>query len=291
MVRLKAKTKTSALKILTYLALLVFTVAALYPLIYTITNSFIGASEFSRYYGSLDNSVTAATRNPLHIIPDRITLSGYRDVFLSRPNYLYKFWISMFLSVTILAGQMIMSILGGYAFSRFRFPCRDGLFFMIILLMTLPYQVTLVPNYIMLVQMGLIDNYAALILPGICSAFGVFLLRQTMICLPNSIFEAARLDGAGSMRALVSICLPGIKPSLAALVILSFADNWNMIEQPLAFLKNRLKYPLSLFLSEINTTNPPLTFVCGVLSVIPLLLLFSYFKEEMILGIEYTGVK
>jgi len=265
-------------KFVIYLLLSLLAFAAIFPLIYTLAHSFIGTAEYSR-----------TSANPFHLIPDWITLSGYFDVFISRPDYLVKFWISMFLSVTILAGQMAVAISGGYAFARFRFPGKNALFFATVLLMMLPYQVTLVPNYIVFDKFKLLDSYASLILPGIFSAFGVFLMRQVMRGIPGDIFEAARIDGAGSWRALWRVCLPNAKAGLAALVILNFADSWNMMEQPLAFLKNHFKYPLSLFLVSVNGANPALGFVCGILSILPLMLLFLFFKDEMIMGIEYVG--
>lgn len=276
-------------KILIYIVLALLAIVSLFPLLYTIANSFMGAEEYSHYYDQLSSNVTAS--NPFHLIPDWITLSGYWDVFLSRPDYLIKLWVSLFLSTTILLGQLIVAVLGGYAFARFRFPGRDILFFIVVLLMMLPYQVTLVPNYMVLDHMGLINNYAALILPGVFSAFGLFLMRQVMVLLPNSIFDAAKIDGAGALKSLWNICLPNCKPGVAALMILSFADSWNMMEQPLVFLKDFYKYPMSLFLMNVNTSNPTLGFVCGVLSVLPLMLLFMRFKDEMIQGIEYSGVK
>lgn len=275
--------------LLIYIVLALLALIALYPLIYTISNSFMGAEEYSHYYGELSNGLNGVS--PFHLIPDWITMTGYWNVFLSRPDYLMKFWVSMFLSVTILLGQLIVAVLGGYAFSRFRFPGRDILFFIIVLLMMLPYQVTLVPNYIVLDRMGLINHYASLILPGIFSAFGVFLMRQIMVTLPNSIFDASRIDGAGYWKSLWYICLPNCKSGLAALIILNFADSWNMMEQPLVFLKDSFKYPMSLFLMNVNTSDPALGFTCGVLSVLPLLLLFLRFKDEMIQGIEYSGGK
>lgn len=276
-------------KWLIYIVLAALAIVSLYPLLYTISNSFMGAAEYSHYYDHLSKGIT--NDSPFHLIPDWITLSGYWNVFLSRPDYLMKFWISLILSLSILLGQLIVAVLGGFAFARYRFPGRNILFFIIILLMMLPYQVTLVPNYIVLDRMGLINHYAALILPGMFSAFGVFLMRQVMLILPKSIFEAARIDGANSLRLLWNICLPNCKPGLVALILLSFADSWNMMEQPLAFLKDFYKYPMSLFLMNVNTSDPSLGFTCGVLSVLPLLLLFLRFKDEMIQGIEYTGVK
>ena len=276
-------------RVFTYAVLGLLAVIALFPLLYMVTNSFMGGAEFRRYYGDLSQGLSG--RNPLHLIPEWITLNGYWEIFISRPHYMMKFWVSLFLSASILAGQMIVAVLGGYAFARFKFPGRNVIFFVIVLLMMLPYQVTLVPNYIVLDGLGLIGSYASLIIPGVFSAFGVFLMRQVMMALPNHIFEAARLDGAGSWRALWRVCLPNCKPGLAALAILSFADSWNMVEQPLVFLKDANRYPLSVFLTQVNAMRPEVSFAVGLLSVAPALLLFLRFKDEMVLGIEYSAVK
>jgi len=274
---------------LTYAVLFALTVIVLFPVLYMITNSFMGAAEFNRYYGQLSEEVTK--RNPLHLIPDLFTLDGYKEVFLSRPDYLIKFWLSFFLSMTIMLGQTAVSVLGGYAFARFRFPGRDTVFFVIIVIMMMPLQVTLVPNYMVVEWLGLVGSYAAVILPGIFSAFGVFLMRQVMISLPDELFESAQIDGASHLRTLWHICLPNCKPGLAALAIFSFADSWNMIEQPLIFLKDANRFPLSIFLTQVNEMKPAAGFVCGVLSIMPILLLFMYYKDELIQGIEYTALK
>ena len=278
-----------AKKLHIYIALCLLAVAAVFPLFYMLTNSFMGAAEFSRFYGSLSKGVSG--RNPLHFIPEWTTLEGYWEVFYSRPDYLIKFWSSLFISGSILAGQIVVAVLGGYAFSRFRFPGRDAIFFVIVVLMMLPLQVTLVPNFIVLDRFGLIGSYAALILPGMFSAFGVFLMRQIMLGLPVSIFEAAMLDGYGPLRSLWAVCLPNCKAGLAALVILNFADSWNMVEQPLVFLRDPNKFPMSVFLTQVNQIKPEVGFAAGILSVLPAMLLFLYFKDEMIMGIEYSAVK
>lgn len=276
-------------QVLKNIVLWIVALTMIFPVLYVLTNSFIGPAEFLRYYGNIASHPTRY--NPLHFIPDWITLDGFKEVFLLRPHYLMKFWSSMLISVTIVAGQMIIAVLGGYAFSRFRFPCRNIIFFLIILLMMLPLQVTLVPNYIMLDRFGLIGTYVAVILPGIFSAFGVFLMRQIMVSLPQSMFEAAKLDGAGAWRTLWRICLPNCKTGIAALLVLCFADSWNMIEQPLVFLQYSNKYPMSVFLTQINTISPEISFTCSVLSILPTLLLFLAFKDEMVVGVESTLVK
>jgi multiple sugar transport system permease protein len=276
-------------KALPYTALGLLALLSVFPLLYIVTNSFMGAEEFARYYGALGEGL--GTRGPFHLLPDWLTLDGYREVFYSRPDYLGKFWVSLLLSGTILAGQLVVSVLGGYAFARFRFPGRDAVFFVVVLLLMLPLQVTLVPNYIVLEAFGLIGDYWALLLPGMFSAFGVFLMRQVMTALPAELFEAARLDGAGAWRSLWRICLPNCKPGLAALAVLSFADSWNMVEQPLVFLRDAYKYPMSVFLTQVNSLSPEVGFVCGILSVLPALALFLHYKDEMVLGIEYSAVK
>ena len=260
-------------------------VFALLPMVYIVTNSFIGPEEFARYYGSLHRGRPG--RSPFHLIPEWITLSGYHEVFIARPHVLVRFWNSLFLSLAILAGQSVIAVLGGYAFARFRFPGRDEIFLAVILLMMMPYQVTLVPNFIVLDHMGLIGSYWALILPGVFSAFGVVLMRQTMLGLPVSAFEAAQLDGAGPWRILLYVALPGCKPGLAALVVINFADSWGMIEQPLIFLNDALRYPMSVFLTQINASQPEIGFVSSVLAAAPALLIFLRFKDEMMMGVEY----
>ena len=272
-----------------YVFLGAMAVGALFPLFYLVVNSFIGADEFARYYGGLDRGLTG--HNPLRFIPDWISVEGYRRVFYERPHYLVRFWYSLFLSGAILVGQLVMAVLGGYAFARYRFPLRNVLFFVIVLIMMMPLQVTLVPNLIVVDALGINGTYAALIVPGIFSAFGVFLMRQVMSALPNSLFESARLDWASSFAALRLVCLPNCKHGLAALAVLNFAESWNMVEQPLVFLRYAVQYPLAVYLVRPDVARPEVIFTAGLLSVIPVLAIFLWFKDEIAFGIEYSVVK
>ena len=272
-----------------YLVLGVMAVLAVFPILYTVTSSFMGAGEISKYFGAL--AAESADINPLHLIPEQATFSGYTTLLLERPHYLMKFWVSLGLCGLIVAGQIVVAVLGGYAFAKFRFLGRDGIFFFLIALMMMPYQVMLVPSYMVMDQLGLIGSYTALILPAVFSAFGVFLMRQIIAAIPDSLLEAARIDGAGSWRVLWRVLLPNCKSGLCSLLILCFIDTWNMVEQPLVFLRESYQYPLSVFLLEINKTDPALGFACGLLSMLPVLLLFLFFEEEMISGIGYSVVK
>ena len=258
-------------KIISYIILSLLSVVVLMPVVFMICGSLMGKSEILNSFGNLITNDN--TDSNFHIIPNQITLMGYADVFLLDPSYLMKFWISIFISVTIVVGQVIISCFSAYGLAKFNFPFKNVIFYLVVILMMLPVQVTLVPNYILFDKIGLIGSYLSLILPGIFSTFGVFLLTQVFSAIPNDMIEAAKIDGANHFQ------------------ILCFIDSWNMIEQPLAFLKNYLKYPLSIFLSRINDTKLDIAFVCGVLAIIPVFILFLFFKDALIKGVEYSNMK
>lgn len=274
--------------ILCILALLI-----LFPVIYTLSNSFMSNREILYYYGGLVSDTLGNTGRwlPFHLIPDSFSLDEYYRIFLRRPDYLVKFWNSLMLTGVIVLGQLVVSCLAGYGFSKLHYPGSRGLFLMIVILMMMPYQVTLVPNYIVLDRMGLIGSYLAVILPGIFTPFGVFWMHQVTDGIPGEILESAALDGAGQLRILCNIVIPCSKGGLVSLMILSFVDNWNMVEQPLVFLKSRAMYPLSIFLSQINAETLGISFAGGVLAILPAVLLFLFFQEELVEGIDLSGIK
>lgn len=271
-----------------YLVLGVCALLVLLPALYTLGNSFMGVDEINRYYGRISQE---GARTIFHLLPDRFSLDGYYQILFRRPDYLIKFWNSLFYSWVIVGGQVLVSSLAGYAFSRFRFPGRDVLFFLVIILMMMPYQVTLVSNYIVLDRMHLIGGWIAVVLPAVFSPFGVFIMRQTSVAIPGEILESAKLDGAGQLRLLTRIAIPMCKGGLFSLVILGFIDTWNMVEQPLVFLSRRNQYPLSIFLSQMSAANPQLAFACGVLALLPVLFLFLYFEPEFVKGITMSSLK
>lgn len=277
------KKKSKCIDIIVYAVLILFGAAALFPVIFIAASSLMDESEVIRSYvvGDMD----------FHIIPRSFSVNGYLEVFLYTPAYLMKFWKSMLLSTVILAGQLVISCLGGYGFAKFNFKGKNVIFFFVIILMMMPLQVTLVPNYIVFERLGLIGSYASVILPGVFSTFGVFLLTQFFSSIPNSIIEAAKLDGANQIQLLCKIIVPYAKSGVASLCILNFIDTWNMVEQPLIFLKDSTKYPLSVFLANVSRENLSISFVCGILAILPVLLLFLYLKDSLISGIENTNLK
>lgn len=269
-----------------------------FPIVLTFTNSLMPESEIDVNFHAISQT-GAGDGDPravgeyvnLQWIPDKVTLSQYYEVLVKKQQFLLMFWNSAGMVVPIIAGQLAVASLAGYAFSQLRFRLREPLFFLYIVTMLMPFQVTLVPNFIVADKLGLLDSYMAIILPGIFGAFGVFLMRQFMLVVPYSYIEAARADGAGHLRIFVRIVLPMCKPGLAALAILAFVDNWNMVEQPLIFLQDPLKQPLSVYLSVIGEGERGIAFAACAIYMAPMLLLMLYAEQYLIEGIQLSGIK
>jgi multiple sugar transport system permease protein len=210
-------------------------------------------------------------------------------VLFNSPSYLLKFWNSVFLTVPVVVFQVALAALAAYGFSRYRGRLRELVFFGYIILMLMPYQVTLVPNYLVAKWLNLLDTRWAVILPGIFAPFSVFLLTKNMRRIPKSYIEAAQLDGAGEWKIFTRVCLPMCKGSIVSVVMLVFIDYWNMVEQPLIMFSDEEMYPLSVFLSEINSGEVGVAFAVAVIYMVPTLLMFLWGEEYLEEGITYSG--
>lgn len=219
------------------------------------------------------------------------TLDYYYAVFLAQPQYLLRFWKSLALSLCIAAGQMAVSTLAGYGFAKYKFAGKNVLFFLLMVMMIMPLQVTLVPNYLMLSEMGLLDTYYSLALPAIFVPLGTFIMTQSFKAIPNDIIDAARLDGCNTWGVICRIATPINKSGLVCTMLLSFLDGWNMVEQPIVYLKDFAKYPISVALASVPPEDPTVQLVCCILVVLPPLFLFSFFNRELVEGIAAGGEK
>jgi len=219
------------------------------------------------------------------------TLQYYYQVFLAQSQYLLRFWKSLALSLCIAAGQVAVSTLAGYGFAKCRFPGKNALFFLLMILMIMPLQVTLVPNYLMLDKMELLDTYYALSLPAIFVPLGTFIMTQSFKAVSNEIIDAAKLDGCGTWGVICRIAAPMNKSGLVCTILLSFLDGWNMVEQPIVYIKDFSRYPISVALSTTPPGDPAIELVCCILVVLPPLFLFSYFNRELVEGIVIGGEK
>lgn len=263
-------------KVIKYSFLIIITIIFLFPIIYMLACSFMGKAQINSL---LDFS--NSTYKYLELIPDKFSLNQYYQVFFRRPEYMLKFWNSIIMTVPTVIGQVIVSSLAAFAFAKLRFPFRDKLFFIYIILLILPLQVTIVPDYIILDNLGLLNNFLAIILPGTFSAFGICLLRQSMKYISESSIEAARIDGASYFKVFLKIILPQIKGGLITLTLLCFIDNWNVVEQPLIYFDDKEMYPLSITMSDISSGDLGIVFACGVMFMIPAMLIYLYGHRDI----------
>ncbi len=272
----------------------VFAVLFLLPTVLTITNSFMTQSEITANYGQVFSNVSdgksyiSKTIN-LKFIPDEVSFTQYITVLLKSPDYLLKFWNSVILVVPIVAAQLLIASIAAYGFTRWRGKVRDGIFFAYVILMLMPYQVTLVPNYLVSDWLGILNTRWAIILPGAFAPFSVFLLTKFMRRIPVALIESAKLDGASEWHVFWDICLPQCRSALYSIAILVFIDYWNMVEQPLILLQNADEQPLSVYLSTINAGEIGIAFAVAVIYMIPGLLLFLHGESYLVEGIAYSG--
>jgi multiple sugar transport system permease protein len=281
----------TVLRVLNFTFLCVFAIAFLVPTVLTIADSFMSQTELTAKYGLVfpGGSGYMTESVGLVFIPDSVSFSQYETALLRSPDYLFKFWNSVILTLPIMVFQLVLAALASYAFTRFRGRLKELVFFAYIILMLMPYQVTLVPNYLVAKWTGLLDSRWAVVLPGVVAPFSVFLLTKFMRRISTSLFEAAKLDGASELTILTRVCLPMCKSALYSIAILVFIDYWNMVEQPLILLSDETMHPLSIFLSRINRDEVGLAFAIAVIYMAPCLFLFLHGEAYLVEGITYSG--
>lgn len=267
----------------------------LLPLILTVCDSFMTETEIFYNYGAILNlesdTIYTADSVSLKLIPDRVTLQQYVSTLITSSEYLLKFWNSVALALPITAFQIIIGLFAAYGFARTNGRVKQILFLVYIILMLMPYQVTLVPNFIVCDALGIAGSRWAVILPGIFSTFPVYLFTKIMKRIPKTYLEAARLDGAGEFQIFRYIAVPLCRNVIVSVLLLIFIDCWNMVEQPILMLDDPQKQPLSVFLSQISSDDLGVAFAAAVLYMIPSLLLFRYGEEDLVQGMAYAGVK
>lgn len=231
-----------------------------------------------------------------HWIPQKPTLDNYRELFTEADKFPVVRWFanSVFISVTVTVLVLLISSMAAYAFARLRFKGRDPLFYVVIGTMAIPSQVSLVPVFLIVQKLGLFNSYAGIMLPGLASAFGVFLLRQFFVAIPNELEEAAYLDGAGYFATFFRVILPLGKPALATLAIFTFMASWNDFVWPLIITNDitlrTLPVGLSIF-QGAKTLDYGLTMAAATVTTLPMLIAFLLFQRRITEGIALTGLK
>lgn len=271
---------------------------AIFPIVFIFANSFMSGGEIvSRYSAEILESNTGdLSSHGIHfvrfgLLPHAFTLDQYRQLLLESPGYLRMFWNSVLLVVPVLIGQCVIAPLAAYAFENIRWKYKEALYFMYIIVMLMPTQILLVPNFIVAGWLNIRESYLAILLPALFHPLGVFLIRQQLKNFPKECMEAAALDGAGPWKTYRYIVRPNLKSVVAALLVLLFADNWNIVDQAVVFLKSTYENPLSVYLGSVVTGDPGMFFAVSVFYLIPALLVFLLGQDYLTEGITLSGVK
>ncbi|MEG0086274.1 MAG: carbohydrate ABC transporter permease, partial [Niameybacter sp.] len=213
------------------------------------------------------------------------------ELLLDSPEFFAMFWNSVKLVVPILVGQVCFGMPAAWGFARYKFPFKKTLFTLYIALMLMPFQVTMVPNYLVLDKLQLLDTRAAIIWPMIFSTFPVFIMYRFFKSIPEAMIEAIQIDGAGHLKTFWYIGLPLGAPGIVSAMVLGFLEYWNMIEQPLTFIQNKSLWPLSLYLPKITIDQLGVSIVASVVMLIPALLVFLWGQNDLEAGIRVAGLK
>ena len=232
--------------------------------------------------------------SPVQWIPARPTLDNYREILTSPDGNILRWaWNSVFTSLAYTAAHLIVSVLAAYAFARLKFPGRDAWFWTVLSSMMVPGIVTLIPSYVMMIQLNWIDTYHALIWPGISGAFGVFLLRQFFLGIPRELEEAAKLDGAGSLQILWHVVLPLSVPVLVTLSVFAFMGSWNNYVWPLFVVHGDMQtLPVGITsFSSRYTTDYGKLMAGTAIAAIPVLIAYLVAQRYLVEGIAVSGLK
>lgn len=259
------------------------------PLFFVISYSFMGRQELKEVCGAVLLGLKGMAG--FRLFPSYPTLRAYVQLLLDSPEFFSAFWNSCIQTGGILLGQLLTAVPAAWAFARFRFPGKNVLWFFYMLLMILPFQVTMVSGYLVLNSVHLMDTFAAIILPGMFSTLPVFILRKSFMAIPKEMIETAKVDGADDFRIFLSIGLPLGRAGIFAILILGFLESWNAIEQPMTYLKTEAYWPLSLYLPQIIGENAALAFAASMIMLAPALLLFFFGQDYLEQGIIASGLK
>jgi len=259
------------------------------PMLLSAAASFMAEDELAFRYLEVLELGRAPVRAAL--LPSYPTAEPYRELLLHSPGFFIMFWNSCLQVFSVLAGQLLVGMPAAWAFARFRFPGKKALFFLYLILMVMPFQVMMAPSYLILDRLGLLDTHLAVIVPGIFSTFPVYIMERFFESIPNSLLEAAYMDGAGELTVFFRVGIPMGFPGIMTALLLDFFEYWNALEQPLTFLKNKELWPLSLYLPNVTADKASLAFAAGMITVLLPALLYLNGQTWLEQGISGTGVK
>ncbi len=269
----------NGMKILLYAILILTAGITLAPLLWMVSASLMHTGEANAF--------------PPPFLPKNITFEHYANLF-TRGNLARYLFNSAFLSIAVTFISLIINSMAGYAFAKYKFPGRESIFKLLVASMVIPAQVTMLPLFLMLNKMGFINTYMGVIIPGMAGIFGIFLIRQFAMSIPDSLIEAARIDGASDFKIYWSIILPLCKPILITLAIFTFMGTWNDFLWPLIVMTDDSMYTLPVALANLSlehVQDTELMMAGSVMTVLPVLILFASVQKYYISGIMAGGLK
>lgn len=281
--------RISLTRILCMIGLVLLALLVWWVLLFMMTGSLMSYEELSLTVGPAIAGFDGKAFWPL--LPSWPTLQPIVELLLDTPQFFVMFWNTFTLVIPSILGQLLFGAPTAWALSRFRFKGRKLLTTIYISLMLMPFQVTMVPNYLVINGMGLMDTTLSVILPFIFSAFPVFIMIRGFDAVPIALLEAANIDGAGYFRTFYRIGLPLGMPGILAALLLGFLECYSAIEQPMTFITDQSKWPLSLYLPQIVTEKMGLSMVVSLVMLIPAILVFLFGQKYLELGIQSIGVK
>jgi multiple sugar transport system permease protein len=264
---------------LLYVLLVAGAIVALFPMLWMISASLMPTGMANTF--------------PPRLLPDHPTFAHYRDVFtrLEMGRYLVN---SALIAVTVTVVSLVINSMAGYAFAKLRFRGRDRVFRVMSAGLVIPVQVSMLPLFLLMKSMGLINTYWGVIIPSLASIFGIFLIRQYAIAIPDDLLDAARIDGASEARIYRTVVVPTIVPILATLAIWTFLTTWNDFMWPLIVLSDERRYTLPVALASLvgeHVQDTELMMAGSVLTVLPVLLVFLFLQRYYIQGVMAGSVK
>ena len=275
----------------TQFLLILVAVLLLLPIAATLILSFFSPEELKAYLATR-NSFSGDRMMEIRLIPREFSLLQYYRILITDQTILRGFVNSALYAIAIIGGQILILPMLAYGLSCFRFRGRDIIAFSIVLLMVLPFQVTMVPTVLTLRTLNLLNSRWAVILPMLTAPFSAFLLRQYMLSIPGELIEAAQIDSAGPLHCYIRIVLPLSRPVIGTMIALSFAECWNLVEQPLVYLTLRPDLqPLSVTFGQLTSQIRGIEFAGAALFILPSLFVYMIFQDDIMEGVQIIGIK
>lgn len=274
------KKKLGAVRILVYAILILYAITTLVPFLWALSSSFKTLQE-----------IVGGT---ISFIPKQFTLDNYRQIFIEQELFPRWMFNSIFIAVIGTALNLLFNSMAGYALARLRFPGKKAVFITILAVLMIPAQVTMIPNYLILKELGWLNSYQGMIVPAMINATFIFMMRQFFINFPKELEEAAEMDGLSKLGTFFKIVIPLARPALAAQAIFVFMGSWNDFMRPLIVMTDIEMFTLPLGLNTFKgqyVSYWNYIMAASMVFTLPVLLIYAFFNRYFIKGISFTGGK